>query len=94
MWAVVRDLVHSRWRKRVSRDYPSCRSDYSQRVLPVILLLPLLFIGLAWLIDQCASPWGTRIVGGLHVLLIAICFVGIIYGLRRMRAARRRVVEC
>ena len=58
-------------------------------VAPVIPLFPLMFIGLAWVIDKYASPWGTRFIGGLHLLLIAVYLVGIIYELRRMRSARR-----
>ena len=61
--------------------------DAGFSILPVVPLFPLLFIGLAWLIDEYAWPWGTRIIGGLHVLLIVIYLVGIVYEMRRTRSA-------
>lgn len=84
LWAVVCRLALAADKLQKKRP-----PDAGFSIVPVIPLFPLLFIGLAWLIDRFASPWGTRIVGGLHLLLIAIYLIGIIYEARRMRSARR-----
>lgn len=41
-------------------------------ILPVIPLFPLLFWGVAWLMDAWASPWGTVAIGTLHIILMAM----------------------
>lgn len=61
-------------------------ADAAFSVLPVIPLFPLLFLGLSYLLDKFVPPWGTRIVAGLHLILIAVFIVGIIYEWRRIRS--------
>ena len=47
-------------------------------IVPVIPLFPLALWGVAILINRFISRWGTRIIGGLHVLLAAIAIVFIV----------------
>jgi uncharacterized membrane protein YadS len=56
-------------------------------IVPVIPLFPLLFLGAAGFINRIVPSWGTRLIGALHLLLIAIYLAGIIFELRRMRSA-------
>jgi hypothetical protein len=40
-------------------------------ILPVIPLFPLSFWGVAWLADRFFAPWGSVVVGVLHLALAA-----------------------
>ena len=44
-------------------------------IFPAIPLFPLLFWGVAWLVDRFFSPWGSTVVGGLHTFLALLMLV-------------------
>jgi hypothetical protein len=50
---------------------------------PNLLILPLFFIGLGLWINRARPPWGTYIVGGVHVLLLIMLAV-------KLSTARRK----
>lgn len=64
-------------------------ADAGVSVLPVIPLFPLALLCVAWVLNRFVSPWGTRIVGALHVLMIAACLMGIVIYARRIRSRER-----
>jgi hypothetical protein len=53
---------------------------------PILPLFPLLFLGLAGVINRFAWPWGTRLVGGFHALLSVVFLVAI--GITAYRGSR------
>ena len=55
-------------------------------LLPGIPVFPLLFWGIALLIDWISNPWGTFVIGGTHIILGIVWTVSII---RNMRALAR-----
>lgn len=55
-------------------------------IAPIIPVFPLAFWAVAMLIDAFAAPWGTRIVGGFHLLLGAMYLVAIVSAVLRLRA--------
>ena len=46
-------------------------------VIPVIPLCPLVFWGIATLIDLGIDPWGTILVGALHVVFAIVLVISI-----------------
>jgi hypothetical protein len=62
------------------------RRGYS--CLPVVPIFPLILWGIAKLIDQRASPWGTDVIGAIHALF-GLYFVVLLvrdgWRLKRMR---------
>lgn len=55
-------------------------------IAPGIPVFPLAFWGAAVLINLFAAPWGTRIVGGFHLLLGTTFVYSIVAALLRLRA--------
>jgi phosphatidylglycerophosphate synthase len=45
------------------------------------VVLPPLFLGIAFVLNLIASPWGTRLVGSLHVLFGVVLMTYIGWGL-------------
>ena len=58
-------------------------------ILPVVPLVPLLFLELAHLLNAAGHSFGIWIVGGFHLFLIIIYSVRIAFEARRMRSAGR-----
>ena len=56
-------------------------------ILPVIPLFPLVFFCLAKLVDGRYGPWGTRVVGGLHAVLLVVFLGSIVWEWRKLRSA-------
>jgi hypothetical protein len=67
--------------------------DAGVSIVPVIPLFPLLAVEIATLIDKLVPPWGTRIIAGLHSLLLIVYLVGIAYEARRIRSLRGGIVS-
>jgi hypothetical protein len=82
LW-IVASLLSLEADKRQMKRLP----DAGVSILPVIPVFPMLLFGIAWVIDRYALPWGTRIIGGVHLLLIAIYTIGIIQEVLRIRSA-------
>jgi len=55
-------------------------------VFPGIPVFPLVFWGVAWIIDSVVSPWGSIIVGGAHVVFMILLIVSIVRDLRYLRS--------
>ena len=53
---------------------------------PGIPVFPLVFWGVAWIIDSVVSPWGSSIVGGAHVVFLILLIVSIVRDLRYLRS--------
>jgi hypothetical protein len=60
-------------------------------IFPGIPLCPLAAWGVALLLDQYVSPWGTTVVGGSHVLLAVGCVISIIRNVNRARNSESRI---
>jgi hypothetical protein len=56
--------------------------------VPIIPLFPILAVVAAVYADKIIAPWGTRVVGGLHVVLAVTFLVAIAGALHRMRSGR------
>lgn len=54
-------------------------------IVPIIPFAPLLLWGIAMGIDYVISPWGTRIIGGLHV---ALAFIAIVFAFKYLLQLR------
>ena len=54
-------------------------------ILPVIPLFPLFFWGVAWFADRFFPPWGSIVVGGLHVVLALFMLATLFRDLRFCR---------
>ena len=54
-------------------------------ILPVIPLFPLFFWSVAWLVDRFFRPWGSVVVGGLHVVLALLMLATLFRDLRFCR---------
>jgi len=54
-------------------------------ILPGIPLFPLVFWGIALLIDQFMYPWGTNVVGGLHLVLSLFWLISAIRDMRKLK---------
>lgn len=86
MWAVAATL-----QVRV-RDVVEPLTDGNRRgmsVVPVIPLFPLLLWGIANLVDLGVAPWGTVLIGSLHVLFALALVISIArdwFRLRRLRS--------
>jgi hypothetical protein len=83
LWAV--GALHGH---HIAKREGRVRADSGVSVAPIIPLFPLGFFGLAKLIDQAASPWGTWLVGGLHVLLALAFTLAIAWQTIRHRRVR------
>ena len=46
--------------------------ERSVSLFPVIPVIPLLVWGLAYVVDWLAAPWGTLVIGSLHVILVVV----------------------
>lgn len=55
--------------------------------LPELLVLPVVFLGLAELLDYFIVPWGRRTIGGLCLTLFVFHTFVILRARRRIRAA-------
>jgi len=62
--------------------------DAGFSVVPIIPVFPLLAVLVAFVVDKLVTPWGTRLVGAIHVLLILAFLVGIGHELRRIKSMR------
>ena len=51
-------------------------------IFPALPFLPLMFWGTALFVDRFVSPWGTLVVGGIHLVL------GIVWGISTFRDSR------
>ena len=51
--------------------------DASVSLAPILPLFPLFFFGIAAFANWFAWPWGTRLVGGLHVVLSIVFLIAI-----------------
>ncbi len=60
-------------------------------ILPVIPLNPLVLWGVACLIDDFSSPWGTLIVGTGHGVFAAFLFVSIVRDWMCLRSIDKQV---
>ncbi|MES2641955.1 MAG: hypothetical protein V4850_20865 [Myxococcota bacterium] len=58
-------------------------------LMPVIPVFPLMAIGLAMGIDGLSAPWGTRLIGGSHALLVILYIGSIIRDVCRLQRVRR-----
>jgi hypothetical protein len=58
-------------------------------IFPAIPVFPLAFWGIAWLIDHAASPWGTILVGGPHVVFAVCLAVSLVRDVRYLRSLGR-----
>ncbi len=54
--------------------------------LPGIPLFPVVFWGIAWIINRLFPSWGTITVGGFHVLFAIVLIVVIVRDLRCIRS--------
>jgi hypothetical protein len=54
-------------------------------ILPIIPIFPIVFWAAAQIADLAVSPWGTLIVGLLHIVLAVVLVVSIIRDLWRLR---------
>jgi len=45
--------------------------------LPGIPIFPLMFWGVAWVVDQFVEPWGTWTIGGFHAVIGGLCVISI-----------------
>jgi hypothetical protein len=55
-------------------------------IAPIIPAFPLVFWGLALLVDLAVGPWGTRVVGGFHAVLGMVFMASIARDLWRLRS--------
>src|SRR5437763_353627 len=53
-------------------------ADRGFSFLPIFPIVPILFFGTAMLLDAAFAPWGTRIIGTLHIILIALVMISVI----------------
>ena len=53
-------------------------------ILPGMPLFPLVFWGIALLIDQFVEPWGTNVVAGIHLVLSLVWLVSAIRDIREL----------
>jgi hypothetical protein len=53
-------------------------------ILPGIPIFPIVFWGLALLIDQFVDPWGTNVIAGIHLVLSLIWLVSVIRDTRTL----------
>jgi hypothetical protein len=44
-------------------------------LLPMFLVFPLIAVIMGWMINQIASPYGTCVVAGIHLISIPGCLV-------------------
>ena len=59
-------------------------------ILPIIPFFPLFFCGVAWVVDRFFHPWGSVVVGGLHVVLALLMLATLFRDLRFCRLHDRR----
>lgn len=52
--------------------------------IPFIPMVPLFFVGAAWLGDKFASPWSGAIIASLHSLMALELIVGLVRGSREL----------
>jgi hypothetical protein len=62
--------------------------DATVSIMPEVPFFPLVFFAVAKLIDFIANPWGTRVIGWLHIALLAGVLVAIGLGSWRLLRAR------
>lgn len=88
LWAI--GTVHEHGiAKREGRVKPDSRVSLT----PIIPIFPLIFLGLAKLVDKIAAPWGTWTIGGLHVLLVVAFVVAIVrQSMRRQPAQEMKAI--
>jgi len=61
--------------------------DAGISIMPIIPFFPLIAFGVAMCLNAVFDPWGTRIVGAIHALLIVIFLAGIAREVLRIRSA-------
>ena len=44
----------------------------SVSLFPVIPVIPLLVWGVAYVVDWLAAPWGTLVIGSLHLIFVVV----------------------
>jgi len=62
------------------------RDRVGASIMPAIPVFFLGFWGVALVIDHVAAPWGTRVVGGFHVVCGVVLLVDILWVTRRLRS--------
>lgn len=62
----------------VSRKRLGIRSGGRGESIAQFVVLPPLFLGIAFVLDLVAHPWGTRVVGLLHAVLgvVLVTYIG------------------
>jgi hypothetical protein len=75
------------WEKAIEDERNSvpeserCRTS----IFPGFPVMPLLFWGLAWLLDRIISPWGFRSILILHLILLVVSVFVIVRDVLRLR---------
>lgn len=59
-------------------------------IAPIIPVFPLLAVVFAFAVDKFVTPWGVRIVGTFHVVLVLTFLVGIGREIHRIRSSPHR----
>ena len=59
------------------------RPDSGVSLAPILPIFPLVFFGLAKLVDMFVAPWGSWIIGSLHALLVVAFLAAILWQLLR-----------
>ena len=62
-------------------------------IAPAIPLFPLVFFGLAWVVDDRFAPWGSLVVAALHVPLFVAFVAFAVLSWRRLVAEDRQSNE-
>jgi hypothetical protein len=62
--------------------------DRGVRLLPVVPIVPLMFWGIAKLIDLLADPWGTTFIAWFHAVLAVFFVLSIALDVVRLRSWR------
>jgi hypothetical protein len=65
------------------------QADAGFSIAPIIPMLQLVALGFAVLLNALIAPWGTRIVGTVHALLLATFLIGITREIWRIRRPSR-----
>ncbi|MGN6507550.1 MAG: hypothetical protein ACTHM6_18490 [Tepidisphaeraceae bacterium] len=80
LWAAAALQAH-----QIGKREGRIRPESGMSVAPVIPIFPLVAFGLAKGADQFASPWGTWVIGGFHLVLVLGFVVAIVWQTVRHR---------
>lgn len=62
-------------------------------IMPLFPVLPLMMWGIAWLINQVASPWGTWGMLWFHLAILLVSFAIIVRDILRLKAIEMKRAE-